>query len=66
MAVVGEFVVWYNEIEEGFNLSRYSQYGLIDEYWCNQDQLEWTLATVLTMVKEGASSFPTRGEPEAL
>jgi hypothetical protein len=29
-------VVWYNEIEGGFNTSRFSNRGTIDEYFCNQ------------------------------
>jgi hypothetical protein len=33
-------VLWFNDIEEGFNWSRYSTRGTIDEYFCNQDELE--------------------------
>ena len=67
VAIIGQCVVWYNEIEEGFNLLRYSQHGLIDEYWCNQDQLEWTLESVLKAVSEGAPFPPGgTGPPEFL
>lgn len=31
VAILGRTVVWYNDIEEGFNRSRYSQYGEIIE-----------------------------------
>lgn len=34
---IGRTVLWYNDIEDGFNISGYSKYGVINEYWCNQD-----------------------------
>jgi hypothetical protein len=33
-------VLWFNDIEEGFNWSRYSTHGIIDDYFCNQDEFE--------------------------
>jgi hypothetical protein len=32
-------VLWFNDIEEGFNVSRFSERGAIPEreYWCNQE-----------------------------
>lgn len=41
VAVSGDRVLWYNEIEEGFNVSSFSVRGEIPqkEYWCNQDAL---------------------------
>jgi hypothetical protein len=47
VALLGERVVWFNDIEDGFNLSRFSSHGTIDEYWCNQDKLEWTIQGLL-------------------
>ncbi|TPN86666.1 hypothetical protein FJ987_06415 [Mesorhizobium sp. CU2] len=44
VGLIGRNVIWYNDIEDGFNLSRYTTYGEIGEYWCNQD----SLLTVLT------------------
>jgi hypothetical protein len=43
VAVIGNTVVWYNDIEDGFNRSGYTEYGTIDSYWCNQDDLEWAI-----------------------
>ena len=43
LAVIGRSVIWYNDIEDGFNRSCYSTYGRIDDYWCNQDELEVTV-----------------------
>jgi hypothetical protein len=40
VATIGDSVVWYNDIEEGFNVSTYSSRGIIDEYWCNQTTFE--------------------------
>jgi hypothetical protein len=39
VALIGRNVLWFNDIENGYNLSRYSDYRRIDEYWCNQDSL---------------------------
>lgn len=36
VAVEGNHVYWYNDIEDGFNVSTFSVRGRIDEYWCNQ------------------------------
>lgn len=45
VAVHGDRVLWYNDIEDGFNVSRFELRGEIhrDEYWCNQDTLGWAL-----------------------
>jgi hypothetical protein len=48
-AIIGSTVIWYNDIEEGFNRSRYFSYGTIDDYWCNQDELELELAVQYLM-----------------
>lgn len=53
VAVFGNQVIWYNEIEEGFNLSRFTIYGQIDELWCNQDELGWVIARLMRFVDEG-------------
>jgi hypothetical protein len=45
VAVMEDRVLWYNDIEEGFNVSRFVTRGTIPstEYWCNQDKLRWAL-----------------------
>ena len=40
VAIYGSTVIWYNDIEEGFNHSSWSRAGTIDEYWCNQTPLQ--------------------------
>lgn len=53
IAIIGDRVVWYNEIEEGFNQSQYHIYGKIDEYYCNQDELEWVIQNILNEIEGG-------------
>jgi hypothetical protein len=45
VAVVDDRVLWYNDIEDGFNVSRFDVSGTIPagEYWCNQDSIKWAL-----------------------
>ena len=40
VAIYGSTVVWYNDIEDGFNKSKWTIPGTIDEYWCNQSELQ--------------------------
>ena len=51
VAVLGNEVIWYNDIEEGFNCSTYSIYGTIDDYRCNQDELESVIARLIYELK---------------
>ena len=43
VALIGRTVIWYNDLEEGFNRSRYVSYGIIEDYWRNDDELELTV-----------------------
>ncbi len=43
VGLIGNQVLWYNDIEGGFNWSLYSAPGVIDEYWCNQDGLSHSM-----------------------
>ena len=60
VGLMGNTVVWYNDIEDGFNRSHYRQYGTIpdDEYWCNQDELEQPIRELMNIVSTG---HPGRG-----
>lgn len=66
VAIIGSTVVWYNDIEHGFNRSCYSKYGTIDKYWCNQDELEWQVQHVLTDINEGGRSGGFAGPPQSI
>jgi hypothetical protein len=49
IAVIRDKVLWYNDIEGGFNVSRFDRYGTIpsDEYRSNQDTLTLALRELL-------------------
>ncbi len=53
VGLIGQTVVWFNDIEDGFNRSRFTMYGTIDEYWCNDDELEVTMQYILNVVERG-------------
>lgn len=53
VGVIGSRVIWFNDIEDGFNVSSYSNFGEIGEYWCNQDELEHVLLQLLYCVQTG-------------
>lgn len=66
VAICGRKVIWYNDIEEGFNVSNYSKYGEIDEYWCNQSELVDAITQLHSCIKSGDSNFVQAGPPQNL
>jgi hypothetical protein len=65
VGILGSTVVWYNDIEDGFNRSHYSQHGIIRDYWCNQDELRWTIQMLLNEITTGQPSGGYAGPPQA-
>jgi hypothetical protein len=63
VGVIGSTVVWYNDIEDGFNCSPYRTFGEIEEYRCNQDDLEHVMEDLLAQIKNGYSSAPVVSPP---
>lgn len=63
VAIVGQTVIWYNDIEDGFNRSRYSAYGQIEDYWCNQDELELAIDYLMSALAHGADLVRMRKGP---
>lgn len=53
VGVIGRVAVWYNDIEEGFNRSNWSTYGVIDDYWRNDDELDVTIGYVADALAGG-------------
>jgi hypothetical protein len=49
VAICGNRVLWFNDIEGGFNVSTFAVPGEIPggEYWCNQDPLAWALPRLI-------------------
>jgi hypothetical protein len=64
VAVCGKHIIWYNDIEEGFNTSPYKRYGEFEEYWCNQDDLQWPVKQMLSIVKFGGELGGGFGPPQ--
>ena len=44
VAITGQECFWYNDIEDGFNVSRFEAFGTNADYWCNQTELEQRVA----------------------
>jgi hypothetical protein len=60
-------VVWYNDIEDGFNTSPFERQGVIDEYWCNQGDFSDYLVTLPeAQAAEHWDAEPDGTLPEAL
>ena len=43
VAVVGQDCIWYNDIEEGFNIGPFDTFGRIADYRCSQSKLQHCL-----------------------
>lgn len=63
VAVIGSRVIWFNDIEDGFNCSSYVVVGKLSEYLCNQDELEIAVQNVLTIIETGRDSIARRSVP---
>jgi hypothetical protein len=67
VAICGYKVVWYNDIEEGFNISEYKTFGKIEDYWCNQDELIGSVSRLFELVKFGGEDIGgSRGLPQKM
>ena len=60
VGLLGEEVLWFNDIEWGFNVSRYDENGVIGHYWCNQEELQHTMYFLLQRIEsfESRSNSP--------
>ncbi|CAH0141395.1 MULTISPECIES: hypothetical protein [unclassified Pedobacter] len=58
VAIFGNTVVYYNDIEEGFNVSTYQTYGHISEYWCEQSELDCMVKLLYRRIKEEKQKTP--------
>ena len=66
VAICGNKVMWYNDIEEGFNISDYKTFGKIEYYSCNQDDLIWSLTKLFDLLKFGREIDGIRGPAESM
>ncbi len=53
VGLMGNLVIWYNDIECGFNISKWSTYGTIDEYVCDQDELNECITKLYAAIDKG-------------
>jgi hypothetical protein len=54
VGLIGTSVLWYNDIEDGFNRSKYANHGEIQDYWCNQDELDVAVKYLVSALEHGA------------
>ena len=53
VGVIGRTVLWYNDIEDGFNSSAYEKYRVISDYWCDQDEFALAVRKLKNFVVDG-------------
>ena len=53
VGILGRHVIYYNDIEEGFNVSPYSTFGEILEYRSNQSELHELIAGLYESICQG-------------
>lgn len=63
VAIIGNRVIWFNDIEDGFNCSSYVVAGKLAEYFCNQDELEIAVQHVLTIIETGRDAIARCSAP---
>ncbi len=57
VGIFGRQVLWYNDIEEGFNVSSYRNYGVIGNYTCEQNELNTVLYRLHEDIKTGKNFY---------
>jgi hypothetical protein len=63
VAIIGNKVIWFNDIEDGFNCSSYVVLGKLAEYFCNQDELDVAVQDVLTIIDTGSHAIARCSAP---
>jgi hypothetical protein len=63
VAIFGHQVIWYNDIEEGFNISDYKTFGKIEDYWCNQYELVHVIYQLVEFIKGERETIGGRRGP---
>lgn len=52
VAIFGREVIWYNDIEDGFNVSKYDEIGIIKNYQSNQSELNHSIKYLMDRINE--------------
>lgn len=50
IAIFSRKVIWYNDIEEGFNISEFEKLGEISEYGCELEEFSWAFNKLYSML----------------
>lgn len=66
VAICGKKVIWFNDIEEGFNISNYKTFGEIADYWCNQDDLDVAVSRLFQLIKFRGDIIGQAGPPQPI
>ncbi len=63
VALIGTQVVWFNDVEDGFDISPYRQSGVIDAYRASQFTLQHVLHQIAAAIATGSVPGPFRVPP---
>ena len=66
VAVSASWVMWFNDIEDGFNVSEFIREGFISSYYCEKDELVWAVKRLYNVVCEGGFIGNRLGPPTKL
>jgi hypothetical protein len=66
VAILGSRVVWYNDIEKGFNCSEYQVFGQFSDFWCNQDDLDEVVRKLKNNLDHGYFTLWRAGPPQSV
>lgn len=66
VAIIGNSVIWFNDIEDGFNRSSFKKLGEIEQYFCNQDELEWQVQNIINQIRDGYDSAGYSNAPQSI
>ena len=61
-----QYALWYNDLEDGFNIIEFERYGEITEYSCDKDEFDIALIKLLRIRKSGVYNNSRLGPPEKL
>jgi hypothetical protein len=52
VAIFGRSVIWYNDMEDGFDVSPYSSFGEIDVYCASQYELRHVMQQIIERISD--------------
>jgi hypothetical protein len=66
VGLIGRTAIWFNDIEDGFNRSAYLTYGTLQDYWCNEDELNVTMEYLANALSGGRDLAQMRSGPKGV